>query len=63
MWRHTYYYAVLSNLDVVSDLGCFDDAVGTNMDMISNLHGVIVEVSAIGFVRGPVELISIKNTR
>jgi len=51
--EHTYNHTVLPNLDMVSDRCCFDNGACANMDVISDLHGVVVEVPSIGLVRRP----------
>ena len=47
----SYNDTVLSNFDMVADLRCFDNTVRADMDMIANLHRVVVEVASIGLVR------------
>ena len=36
---------------MVADLRCFDNTVRADMDMIANLHRIVVEVASIGLVR------------
>ena len=47
----SYNDTVLSNFDMVADLRCFDNTVRADMDMIANLHRIVVEVASIGLVR------------
>ena len=47
----SYNDTVLSNFDMVADLRCFDNTVRADMDMITNLHRIVVKVASIGLVR------------
>ena len=42
--------AVLSDLDMVPDGGCLDDRIGADVDVVSDLHGIVVEVASVCFV-------------
>lgn len=44
---------VLANLDMVSYSCSFDNCICANMNMISNLHGIVIEVAAVGLVGWP----------
>jgi hypothetical protein len=46
----TYNYAVFPDFNVVPDSGRLHYRVCTNMNVVSHLHGIIVEISAICFV-------------
>ena len=50
----TYNDTVLPNLYVVSDSRRLDDGVRANVDMVPNLHGVVVEVPSVCFIWRPV---------
>lgn len=39
---------------MVADGCCFNDGVGTNMNVVSDLHWIIIEISAVRFVWWPV---------
>ena len=54
MTRKAYDDTVLPNLDVTSNRRGLNDAACANMNMVSNLHRVVIEGSAIGLVRGSV---------
>lgn len=43
--------AVFAYLDVVPDSGCFDDGVRANVNVVSDLHWVVIEVSSVCLVR------------
>ena len=49
--RPTYNDAVLPNLNVTSYSRRLDDRVRAYVNMITYFHGIVVEVSPIGFVR------------
>ena len=51
--KTAYDDAVLPNFYVVSDGRCLNHRVRANMNMVSYLHGIIVEVATIGLVRWP----------
>lgn len=34
---------------------CFDDGVGSNVNVVSDLHRIVIEISAVRFVRRPSE--------
>ena len=50
MAEDTYDDAILPNLDMVPDGRSLDDGVRAYVDVISYLHGIIVEVSAISLI-------------
>lgn len=52
----TYDNAVLPNFNMVSNRRSLDDTSSSDMNMISNLHWVVVEVSSIGLVRRSITL-------
>jgi hypothetical protein len=41
---------VLSDINVISDRRCFYYRPGADVDVIANLHGIVVEVASIGFI-------------
>jgi hypothetical protein len=41
---------VLADLDVISDGGCLDNRVGSDVDIVSDLHRIVVEISAVCFI-------------
>ena len=41
---------VLADLDVISDCGCLDNRVGSDVDIVSDLHRIVVEISAVSFI-------------
>jgi len=43
--------AILANFDVATDGSCFNDGVGPNMDVITNTHRIVIEVSFESLVR------------
>lgn len=43
--------AILADFNMVSDSGCLDHAPSANMNMVAYLHGIVVEVSSISFIR------------
>ena len=47
----TYNDTVFPNLDMVSYRGCFDNAVGANMNVVADFHGIKIEIPSIGFIR------------
>src|SRR5712671_5672094 len=49
----THYHAILPNLHMIADGRRFYDGIGTNVDEVTDLHRVIVECTAIRFVRWP----------
>ena len=48
-----YNDAVLADLDMITDGSCLNDGVSTNVDVISYLHRIVIEVSAVRLVRWP----------
>jgi hypothetical protein len=52
----TYDDAILADLYVITYRSSFDNTTSTDMDMIANFHRVIVEIAAVGFVRGSFEI-------
>ena len=48
-----YNDAVLADLDMVTDSSCLNDGVGTDVDVISYFHRIVIEVSAVRLVRWP----------
>ena len=51
--EHTYDNAILSYLDMTSDLCGFHHRIRANMNMVTDFHRVIVEVPAVCLVRRP----------
>lgn len=47
---NTHDYAVLPNLDVIPDLRSLDDRPRPDVHVVADLHGVVVEVSAVRLV-------------
>ena len=45
---------VLSNYNMIANGCCFNDRVRPNMNVVSNLHRIIIEISAICFIWWPV---------
>ena len=43
---------IFSDLDMVPDGGCLHDGVGANVDVVSDLHGIVIEVAPVCLVRG-----------
>ena len=52
--EESYNDTVLPNFNMIADLSCFYDRVGTYVDMVANLHRIVVEISTICFIRWPV---------
>jgi hypothetical protein len=55
---------VFPYLDMITNRCSFNDRVGTDVDMVANLHRIIVEIATIRLVRGsiaghPVDISSI----
>jgi hypothetical protein len=50
-WAHN--YTVLPYLDVVSDGCCFHHGARANMNVVANLHRIVVEVATVGLIRWP----------
>ena len=48
--RRTHNDTVLPDLDVVPDGGCLHDGIGADVDVVSDLHGIVVEVAAVCLV-------------
>jgi len=42
---------IFPNLDVIPDGGSLHNSVGTNVNMISDLHGIIIKVATVRLVR------------
>ena len=49
--RNTNDNTILADLDVVADGGGLDDGARADMNVVADLHGVVVEVATIGLVR------------
>jgi ABC-type cobalamin transport system ATPase subunit len=49
----TYDNTILPNLHVVANSGGLDDRISSYVDVISNLHWVIVEIAAVGLIWRP----------
>ncbi len=52
--KESYNDTILPDFDMISNGSCFDDAVGANMDIIANLHWIVVERAPVRFIRRPV---------
>jgi hypothetical protein len=52
--EESYNNTVLPNFNMVADLSSFYDRVGTYVNMVANLHWIVVEISAICFIWWPV---------
>lgn len=48
-----YNDAVLANLDVVSNRCSLHNGICTNVNVVADFHGIVVEISSIRLVRGP----------
>lgn len=59
----TYDDAVLSDFDVASDSGSFNDAVRTDVDVVAYFHGVVVEVTSVCLVRWSIKLLDSAHSR
>ena len=51
----TYNDTVLANLDVVSNRSSLHNGICTNVDVVANFHGIVVEISSIRLIRRPEE--------
>jgi hypothetical protein len=52
-WQHadsTYDDTVFADLNIISDGGSLNDRVGTDVDIVSDLHRIVVEISAVRLV-------------
>ena len=49
----SYNNAILPDFDMISDDSCFDDAVSAYMNIITNLHRIVVKSSPVCLIRRP----------
>jgi hypothetical protein len=53
MVTKTYNNTILPNDNMIPNRCSFDDGVGTNVNIVPNLHWVVIEISAIRLVWWP----------